>query len=95
MSLKSMNLPWKQKAQCWGKTTSPSTDYWYPDDDDPNRIHNIKIAKSYCKLCPVMSECLDYALSNDEEYGIWGGMTPRERRKHKRKKDHDDKGQIS
>ena len=41
-----------------------------------------------------MSECLDYAISHNEEYGIWGGMTPRERRKQ-RKKDNDDKGQIS
>lgn len=33
-----------------------------------------------CNQCPVQQTCLQWAISNDEEHGIWGGHTPRERR---------------
>jgi|HubBroStandDraft_4_1064222.scaffolds.fasta_scaffold344899_2 WhiB family redox-sensing transcriptional regulator len=34
-----------------------------------------------CRCCPVRSECLEWAIGNGEEFGIWGGMTQRERRR--------------
>ncbi|MGH8828809.1 MAG: WhiB family transcriptional regulator [Jiangellaceae bacterium] len=37
-------------------------------------------AKAVCRGCPVRSECLADALDNHTEFGIWGGMTERERR---------------
>lgn len=37
-------------------------------------------AKSVCGACPVRTECLAYALDNRVEFGVWGGMTERERR---------------
>ena len=37
-------------------------------------------AKSICRVCPVNVECLDYALTIREPYGIWGGLTETERR---------------
>ena len=37
-------------------------------------------AKSICKVCPVNVECLEYALTIREPYGIWGGLTETERR---------------
>lgn len=36
-------------------------------------------ARSYCAACPVAVECLTWALSEDERYGIWGGTTGRQR----------------
>jgi WhiB family redox-sensing transcriptional regulator len=33
-----------------------------------------------CKACPVRTECLSEALDNEIEWGVWGGMTERERR---------------
>jgi WhiB family redox-sensing transcriptional regulator len=36
-------------------------------------------AKKLCQTCPVIKECLTYALVNQEQFGIWGGMSPRER----------------
>ena len=38
-----------------------------------------------CTSCEVRAECLDYALANDERFGIWGGLSERERRKLKRR----------
>lgn len=35
--------------------------------------------KIVCAGCPVRNECLEYALTNDERFGIWGGMQPYER----------------
>jgi hypothetical protein len=39
---------------------------------------SVDAAKSYCETCPVVLQCLTYALTN-EEYGIWGGTTMNER----------------
>lgn len=38
-------------------------------------------AKALCRSCPVTDRCLDYALSKDERFGVWGGLSERERRK--------------
>lgn len=37
-------------------------------------------AKSVCRGCPVRTECLADALDNRVEFGVWGGLTERERR---------------
>lgn len=39
-----------------------------------------RAAKVVCKGCPVVAECLADALDNRTEFGVWGGMTERERR---------------
>ena len=38
-------------------------------------------AKSICARCPVRTECLTYALEAGERWGVWGGMTPTERKR--------------
>jgi WhiB family redox-sensing transcriptional regulator len=43
-------------------------------------------AKVVCATCPVRTECLADALDNRVEYGVWGGMTERERRALLRKR---------
>jgi hypothetical protein len=37
-------------------------------------------AKQICSGCPVKAECLEYSLVNEEEFGVWGGLTEKERR---------------
>jgi WhiB family redox-sensing transcriptional regulator len=41
------------------------------------------IARNLCNRCPVRAKCLEYALANEETYGMFGGLTPNERRKLK------------
>jgi WhiB family redox-sensing transcriptional regulator len=37
-------------------------------------------ARQFCRACPVRTECLAHALDHRIEFGVWGGMTERERR---------------
>ena len=41
----------------------------------------IEAAKAICRLCEVRGECLDYALTTNQESGVWGGTSEEERRK--------------
>ena len=43
-----------------------------------------KQAKMICRRCPVRRQCLTYAMDEPVDHGIWGGMTERERRRHRR-----------
>jgi WhiB family redox-sensing transcriptional regulator len=48
--------------------------------------HQYITAKALCAECPIRLECLEYALAADEEYGVWGGLSPVERRQLKQQR---------
>ena len=50
----------------------------------PEKGGSTREAKKVCMACEVRVECLDYALENDERFGIWGGLSERERRRLKK-----------
>jgi len=59
----------------------------YPDaffhEDPTNGVgprYDYTIAKKLCAECPIRLECAEYALAADETYGVWGGLTPGQRR---------------
>lgn len=52
----------------------------------PNRGENTAPAKAACGRCPVKDDCLDFALTNGEKFGIWGGTSERERRRIRRRR---------
>jgi WhiB family redox-sensing transcriptional regulator len=56
------------------------TEIFFPDKGESN-VH----AKKVCHSCPLISDCLEYALTH-EVFGVWGGTSPRERRviRHRR-----------
>ena len=64
------NERWAEDASC--KASRP--DELFVRGKDQNR------AKLICGNCPVRTECLAEALDNGIEWGVWGGMTERERR---------------
>ncbi|HTV11905.1 MAG TPA: WhiB family transcriptional regulator [Acidimicrobiales bacterium] len=41
----------------------------------------VEVARHYCAECPVKGPCLEYALENHIEHGVWGGASERERRR--------------
>nr|WP_170977757.1 WhiB family transcriptional regulator [Blastococcus sp. CCUG 61487] len=63
---------WRQLALC-GETD--------PDAFFPEQGGSTREAKRVCAGCVVRTECLEFALSNDERFGIWGGLSERERRR--------------
>lgn len=70
-------LEWQQRALC------AQTD---PEAFFPEKGGSTREAKKVCSSCDVRAECLDYALANDERFGIWGGYSERERRKLKQRR---------
>jgi len=52
----------------------------------PGRGESTTDAKAICARCPVRQECLDYALDHTERFGIWGGLSERERRRIRRQR---------
>ena len=68
-------LAWQTDALC------AQTD---PEAFFPEKGGSTRDAKRICTSCEVKGQCLDYALSNDERFGIWGGLSERERRRLRR-----------
>ncbi len=68
-------LGWQEDALC------AQTD---PEAFFPEKGGSTREAKRICVGCTVKSECLEYALGHDERFGIWGGLSERERRRLKR-----------
>ena len=76
----SLSLPltpdqWQDRALC------AQTD---PEAFFPEKGGSTREAKKICLGCEVRHECLDYAREHDERFGIWGGLSERERRRLKR-----------
>lgn len=57
------------------QTTDP--EIFFPDNDESNGLYNM--AKQMCFQCPVQEQCLDYAMKTYQPFGVWGGLTYRER----------------
>ena len=66
---------WQIQANCLGVD---------PDLFFPERGASTREAKAVCRACVVREDCLEYALVNGEKFGIWGGLSERERRRLRR-----------
>jgi WhiB family redox-sensing transcriptional regulator len=66
---------WFEHALC-SQTDSES---FYPNPGESTRP-----ARKVCASCPVATQCLAYALANDERHGVWAGTTPDERARMRR-----------
>ena len=68
---------WQEFANCLGVD---------PDLFFPERGASTREAKEVCRGCEVREDCLEYALQNGEKFGIWGGLSERERRRIRRQR---------
>lgn len=70
-------MEWRERSLC------AQTD---PEAFFPEKGGSTREAKAVCKACEVHSECLDWALENDERFGVWGGRSEKERRTLRRER---------
>lgn len=74
------NLDWQDDAACRNHPTR----WWFPEHDINDKTHgHYTNAKVICLSCPVKSDCLDYAMTREQNerwrFGMNGGLTPHER----------------
>lgn len=69
--------PWTEHAACRGLN---------PELFFPERGASTREAKEVCRGCVVREQCLEFALQNGEKFGIWGGLSERERRRIRRQR---------
>jgi WhiB family redox-sensing transcriptional regulator len=68
---------WQQQAAC--QTSEP--DLFFPVSAKGRSAVDAALAKRICFQCQVRSQCLDYAQSTHQMYGVWGGLTEEERQR--------------
>jgi WhiB family redox-sensing transcriptional regulator len=66
-----MDQRWREAAAC---RTEPVETFYPPAEHDGHE------AKAICLRCSVREICLEYAIASGERFGVWGGLTPQERR---------------
>ncbi|MDY5128591.1 WhiB family transcriptional regulator [Actinotignum urinale] len=76
--------PWRELALC------AQTD---PDLFFPEKGGSTAPATAVCHECPVIKECLEYALQHDIRHGIWGGMSDNDRRRIAKERRHKASGE--
>jgi len=67
-----MSTEWMADGNC--RNEPPAT--FFPSDGV-----GVEIARRICETCPVKALCLEYALRNRIDHGVWGGASERERRR--------------
>lgn len=76
---------WMAEGNCAHR--EPST--FFPSDGV-----GVEIAKRICQDCPVISQCLEYAIEHRIDHGVWGGTSERERRRIIRARATDAREQV-
>ena len=76
-----MKLDWRGDAMCGRLPKSTFFDYNSLGLKKKEKERRVKVAMSACNACPVRSQCYEFAVLNNEPYGIWAGTFPEDRRK--------------
>jgi WhiB family redox-sensing transcriptional regulator len=61
---------WQERALC----AQTGADFFFPEPGS-----SVREAKRICGMCEMRSACLEYAMDNDERFGVWGGLSEKER----------------
>ena len=69
---------WRDDARCRGLDPN----FFFPEQGETST----STARDVCSLCDVRVDCLEFALQNGEKFGIWGGLSERERRRIRRQR---------
>ena len=71
---------WRDDASC--RDTDPNL--FFPVGTTGPALSQIEAAKTVCRQCAAQSDCLEYALSTNQDSGVWGGTSEEERRQLRR-----------
>jgi len=63
-------MNWKMEAAC----LDADPEMFFPEDG-----YSIREARAICARCPVQEQCLEYAMKHSMEFGVWGGLSVKER----------------
>ncbi|MCX0247646.1 MULTISPECIES: WhiB family transcriptional regulator [Streptomyces] len=72
---------WRMHAAC----RDEDPDLFFPIGSTGPALVQVEEAKAVCRRCPVQQECLRWALENNQDSGVWGGLGENERRALKRR----------
>ncbi|ALU92258.1 WhiB family transcriptional regulator [Streptomyces sp. TSRI0445] len=72
---------WRLHAAC----REEDPDLFFPIGSTGPAVVQTEEAKAVCRTCPVQAACLEWALENGQDSGIWGGLSENERRALKRR----------
>ncbi|MFB7455547.1 MULTISPECIES: WhiB family transcriptional regulator [unclassified Streptomyces] len=64
------DIAWQDLALC----AQTGADFFFPEPGS-----SVREAKRICGMCEMRPACLEYALANDERFGVWGGLSEKER----------------
>ncbi|MEU3346142.1 WhiB family transcriptional regulator [Streptomyces sp. NPDC006700] len=64
------DIAWQERALC----AQTGADFFFPEPGS-----SVREAKRICGMCEMRPACLEYALANDERFGVWGGLSEKER----------------
>jgi WhiB family transcriptional regulator, redox-sensing transcriptional regulator len=73
---------WRSAAAC----RSADPDLFFPSSATGPAVRQIDRAKTICAGCAVRRECLEFAVSHEQNYGIWGGTTADDRQRDRRRR---------
>ncbi|MFH8669683.1 WhiB family transcriptional regulator [Streptomyces anulatus] len=72
---------WRLHAAC----REEDPDLFFPIGSTGPAVVQTEEAKAVCRTCPVRAACLEWALENKQDSGVWGGLSENERRSLKRR----------
>ncbi|MET9804664.1 WhiB family transcriptional regulator [Streptomyces sp. NPDC006368] len=75
-------MDWRHRAAC----RDEDPDLFFPIGSTGMALLQVEEARSVCRRCPVMERCGTWALENNQEHGVWGGLSEEERRQLKRRR---------
>lgn len=71
------DMYWMEQGACQGEDTK----VFFPTAESHGKPVDYGPAKALCRVCPVRSRCLAYAIAHDESWGVWGGYNKYERKR--------------
>ncbi len=74
-------MDWRSRAECLNE----DPELFFPIGNTGPAVAQVAQAKAVCGRCPVQEVCLQWAIANNQDSGVWGGMSEEERRAMKRR----------